>query len=213
MIEKGELSDVMKALGLDPSKKQLDEMMKAIDSDKNAAIDFNEFVLTMQSSSDNHDDEIQENAEKELKAEMDANRQNRIGAKLWIGAKLCHHASAALGKEMARRLHGISEEQLAEIRKAFDLFDTNKNGKIEKTELSQVMMSLGLDPTKQSLDEMMKSVDLNQNNVIEFEEFVLMMQSSSDCMTGSHGHDPDGNHKHHDWESAQCCSSCKLNPH
>ena len=79
---------------------------------------------------------------------------------------------------MTEQNKGLSEEQLAEIRKAFNLFDANNNGKIEKSELSEIMKVLGLQPTKERMDEMMKTVDSNKNNVIDFDEFVSMMQFS-----------------------------------
>ena len=75
----------------------------------------------------------------------------------------------------------ISEEQLIAFKKAFDFFDRNKNGKIEKDELGEVMKSLGLDPEQSEIDKMMKAVDANKNNVVDFNEFVDLMTVASEC--------------------------------
>ena len=75
----------------------------------------------------------------------------------------------------------LSEERLSEFKKAFDLFDRNNNGSIEKDELGEVMESLGLDHDEHQLEEMMKAVDTNKNKVIDFEEFVNLMNVPPEC--------------------------------
>ena len=40
----------------------------------------------------------------------------------------------------------LSEDQMAEYREAFDLFDKDKNGRISSVELSTVMKNLGHEP-------------------------------------------------------------------
>ena len=40
----------------------------------------------------------------------------------------------------------LSEEQMAEYKEAFDLFDKDKNGRISSVELSTVMKNLGHEP-------------------------------------------------------------------
>ena len=47
-IEAEELALVMKALGQDPTKEQLDAMVKKVDTDGSGEIDFDEFLLLMQ---------------------------------------------------------------------------------------------------------------------------------------------------------------------
>ncbi len=48
----------------------------------------------------------------------------------------------------------LDEEQKAELQQAFDLFDKDKSGSITINELSDVMNSLGFNPTKQQLTDM-----------------------------------------------------------
>jgi calmodulin len=53
----------------------------------------------------------------------------------------------------------ISEEQLAEFKEFFSLFDKNGNGYITINELGPVMRSLGQNPSQQELDEMVLEID------------------------------------------------------
>ncbi|CAM9312413.1 unnamed protein product, partial [Phaeothamnion confervicola] len=52
-------------------------------------------------------------------------------------------------------------------------FDKDGNGEIDEQELGIVMRSLGYSPTQQQLKDMMKTVDINGDGVIGFEEFVV----------------------------------------
>ena len=51
------------------------------------------------------------------------------------------------------------------------------SGTITKTELKEVMKSLGQNPTDKELEQMIKSVDKDNNNEIDFEEFLTLMSS------------------------------------
>ena len=52
-------------------------------------------------------------------------------------------------------------------------------GTIELTELKQVMLQLGQNPAEEDLIEMMRLVDVNGDNEIDFEEFLVMMTMRS----------------------------------
>lgn len=66
-------------------------------------------------------------------------------------------------------------QELNELKKAFELFDKNKDGTICISELEDVMKSLGRDPTKEELKDMINNIDLDGNEVVDFEEFLQMM--------------------------------------
>ena len=66
----------------------------------------------------------------------------------------------------------ISEHYLREYKKAFKLFDENGDGMITSAELKQVCNSLGDSLSISEVQEMMKSVDENNDGVISFDEFV-----------------------------------------
>ena len=71
--------------------------------------------------------------------------------------------------------HQLTEEQIANFKEAFFLFDKNDDGKISTAELGRVMRLPGEDPTEAALEEMIKEVDANRNGTIEFPEFLTMI--------------------------------------
>ena len=69
----------------------------------------------------------------------------------------------------------MTDEQIAEFKEAFSLFDKNGDGKITTTELGTIMRSLGLNPTQAELQSMINEVDANSNGTIDFPEFLSLM--------------------------------------
>ena len=69
----------------------------------------------------------------------------------------------------------LSEEQVAEFKEAFSLFDKDGDGKITTKELGTVMRSLGQNPTEAELQDMINEVDSDKSGSIEFEEFLNLM--------------------------------------
>ena len=71
--------------------------------------------------------------------------------------------------------NGLTEDEVLEIREAFDLFDTDKSGEIDVAELKQALMNLGIDTKNQTLQNMLADIDKNGNANIDFDEFIDMM--------------------------------------
>ena len=71
--------------------------------------------------------------------------------------------------------NGLTEDEVLEIREAFDLFDTDKSGEIDVAELKQALMNLGIDTKNQTLQNMLSDIDKNGNANIDFDEFIEMM--------------------------------------
>ena len=69
-----------------------------------------------------------------------------------------------------------TEEQLAEYKEAFSLFDKNGDGSISEVELGEIMKSLGQKPTLQELRDMIHEVDTDNNGTIDFKEFLVLME-------------------------------------
>ncbi|XP_076097626.1 uncharacterized protein LOC143067898 [Mytilus galloprovincialis] len=65
----------------------------------------------------------------------------------------------------------LSEEQQQEIKEYFDIFDEDKSGKLSRVEISGVVRGLGLNPTKDELEEMFQGIDKDGSNEIEYNEF------------------------------------------
>ena len=67
----------------------------------------------------------------------------------------------------------LTEEQIAEFKEFFSLFDKSGNGTIPTQELGPVMRSLGQNLTELELCDFIKEMD--KNGTISFPEFVTMM--------------------------------------
>jgi calmodulin len=69
----------------------------------------------------------------------------------------------------------LSEDEIAEFKEAFSMFDKNGDGTISSHELGTIMRSLGQNPTESELMDMINEVDIDGNGIIDFKEFLNMM--------------------------------------
>nr|QCW12731.1 calcium indicator jGCaMP7s [synthetic construct] len=69
----------------------------------------------------------------------------------------------------------LTEEQIAEFKELFSLFDKDGDGTITTKELGTVMRSLGQNPTEAELQDMINEVDADGDGTIDFPEFLTMM--------------------------------------
>eukprot|EP01017_Pseudomicrothorax_dubius_P045759 TRINITY_DN7963_c0_g2_i1.p1 TRINITY_DN7963_c0_g2~~TRINITY_DN7963_c0_g2_i1.p1 ORF type:complete len:196 (-),score=57.57 TRINITY_DN7963_c0_g2_i1:187-774(-) len=70
---------------------------------------------------------------------------------------------------------GLTEDEIMEIKEAFDLFDTDQTGTIDPKELKAAMTSLGYEAKSQAFYQMIAEMDSDGNNAIDFREFLDMM--------------------------------------
>lgn len=70
----------------------------------------------------------------------------------------------------------LSEDQRAEIKSIFVLYDTNNNGTLCKKELIEALSATGYDDDE--IEEMFEDFDTDGDNEIDFEEFCKMLESS-----------------------------------
>ena len=68
----------------------------------------------------------------------------------------------------------LTEEQIAEFKEAFSLFDKDGDGTITTKELGTVMRSLGQNPTEAELADMIDEVDADGAGTIDFPEFLTL---------------------------------------
>ena len=78
-----------------------------------------------------------------------------------------------MGKGLQSR--GLTEEQQAELKEAFDLFDADGSGEIDFRELKAAFKALGFQVPKEELKKMFDAVDTDGSGQIEFPEFLQMM--------------------------------------
>jgi len=69
----------------------------------------------------------------------------------------------------------LTDEQIAEIKEAFSLFDKNGDGTITTKELGTVMRSLGQNPTEAELCDMINEGDAKGHGTIYLSDFLTMM--------------------------------------
>uniref|UniRef100_A0A8C4T1S0 EF-hand domain-containing protein n=1 Tax=Erpetoichthys calabaricus TaxID=27687 RepID=A0A8C4T1S0_ERPCA len=69
----------------------------------------------------------------------------------------------------------LTQEQIAEFKEAFSVFDKDGDGTITTQELATVMKSLGQTLTDKELQEMINEVDSDGDGTIDFNEFLTMM--------------------------------------
>lgn len=70
---------------------------------------------------------------------------------------------------------GMGEEEIEEIREAFNLFDTDGNGTIDPKELKEAMQTLGFEAKNQTIYQMISDIDKDGTGDINFEEFLDLM--------------------------------------
>eukprot|EP00755_Sulcionema_specki_P038240 Sspe_Gene.23565::Locus_9152_Transcript_1_1_Confidence_1.000_Length_2408::g.23565::m.23565/K05181/GABRB; gamma-aminobutyric acid receptor subunit beta len=78
----------------------------------------------------------------------------------------------------------LGPAQLAELREAFSVLDTDLNGKISTDELAPVLMSMGVPP--EDIQFLIDTYDTNNSGTIEFEEFVEMMMIEASKLNITH---------------------------
>uniref|UniRef100_A0A4W2BPX1 EF-hand domain-containing protein n=1 Tax=Bos indicus x Bos taurus TaxID=30522 RepID=A0A4W2BPX1_BOBOX len=78
----------------------------------------------------------------------------------------------------------LTEEQIAEFKEAFSLFDKDGDGTITTKELGTVMRSLGQNPTEAELQDMINEVDSRlwlwtsaQPSTLLFKKFTIYVHS------------------------------------
>ncbi|KAF6148144.1 hypothetical protein GIB67_011919 [Kingdonia uniflora] len=72
------------------------------------------------------------------------------------------------------------EPSVEEVKEAFDVFDVNKDGFVDATELQRVLSSLGCreGSEMERCEKMIRTFDENEDGMIDFDEFVKLMERS-----------------------------------
>jgi centrin-1 len=84
-------------------------------------------------------------------------------------------ASSSSAKVASRP--GLTDEELQEVREAFNLFDTEGTGKIDPKELKAAMQSLGFDAKNATVFSIIRDIAASGEESVSFDVFVEMLTS------------------------------------
>jgi len=110
---------------------------------------------------------MQQPAPAERPSSRDSSRPNsRQGARL---------AKSTTGQELMTLAESLTEEQVAEFKECFSLFDRDGDGTVDTSELGTVMKSLGQRMSDDELRDMISEVDVDGSGTVDFAEFLGLM--------------------------------------
>jgi Ca2+-binding EF-hand superfamily protein len=69
----------------------------------------------------------------------------------------------------------LNQEIIARFREAFEMFDTDQDGAITFQDLSKIFILLGITITEQELLDMINEVDINRDDIIEYDEYISLI--------------------------------------
>eukprot|EP00622_Pseudochattonella_farcimen_P001112 FR735727.1.p1 GENE.FR735727.1~~FR735727.1.p1 ORF type:complete len:192 (+),score=45.71 FR735727.1:2-577(+) len=84
------------------------------------------------------------------------------------------NSSSRRGRAGGSKKVGLSDEEMEEVREAFQLFDTEQKGSIDIKELKAGFRALGFQVKKAEIRQMMIDIDKETSSTILFDEFVEM---------------------------------------
>lgn len=82
-----------------------------------------------------------------------------------------YSTSAQKAKRRTHTRPELTDEQKQEIKEAFELFDTDKDGSLDYHELKVAMRALGFDMKKAEVLKILRDHDKSGHGLIDFEDF------------------------------------------
>ncbi len=79
------------------------------------------------------------------------------------------------GNLIYKLMEKLSEQQIAEYKEAFSIFDKDADGAISAKDIGTIMRVLGHNPTEAELQEIISQLEQNQNGSMDFPEFMNIM--------------------------------------
>ncbi|CAG9328788.1 unnamed protein product [Blepharisma stoltei] len=83
--------------------------------------------------------------------------------------------TSPLKKASARRRVALDEEQLLEIKEAFNLFDTDHRNQLDARELKAAMRALGYNTNKAEIRTIMQELELDIHDRVDYNQFLTIM--------------------------------------
>ncbi len=88
-----------------------------------------------------------------------------------------------MGHSLKKKMPKLTEDQIAEYKEAFAVFDSDGSGQIDIGELDKLFQRLGKSFSKDQLKNMIAKADSDGNGQISFEEFCRMMSKKDKFLT------------------------------
>lgn len=77
----------------------------------------------------------------------------------------------------------MNEDQARSLKDAFNLFDTEKTGKIQVKDLMKLLRYIGYNITEDEIDQLINNRDKDAPNEIEFIDFMIMVSTKLNVAT------------------------------
>lgn len=71
--------------------------------------------------------------------------------------------------------YDFTSDQLAELKEVFNLLDEGGNGTIDAMQIGNALRAIGQNPTEQDCRSMIEECECNDDNTIDFEEFIRVV--------------------------------------
>ncbi|KAG6840901.1 Calcium-binding component of the spindle pole body (SPB) half-bridge [Blastosporella zonata] len=84
-------------------------------------------------------------------------------------------SAAQKAKRRTIRDKELNDEQKQEVKEAFELFDTNRDGLLDYHELKVAMRALGFDLKKAEVLKLLRDHDKSNSQTMDFESFAVIM--------------------------------------
>ncbi|KAL9654605.1 hypothetical protein ABK040_006667 [Willaertia magna] len=78
-------------------------------------------------------------------------------------------------KDLSKKLENATEEEKQNLKNLFIKFDSNSDGKLDKSELKLLMRSFNEELTEDEIEDMILQADWDEDGLIDFEEFQYQM--------------------------------------
>lgn len=145
LVTSKQVRTTLRALLPKPKNEEIDSLYEEINEKQNGSVDFRGFL-----------DVLYKAIEKVRKQQIHDNKNSK--------------------KNQVKTFHtDLTEEQLNDIREAFNMFDQNGDGTISTDELKEVMTNLGQIVSDDDIKEMLQDVDTDSEGNLGFDAFQKIM--------------------------------------
>jgi centrin-3 len=102
---------------------------------------------------------------------LNSNNHHQFVPKVLLKDAMYTSSAAQKAKRRTHARPELSDEQKQEIKEAFELFDTDKDGCVDYHELKVAMRALGFDLKKAEVLKILRDHDKSGHGLMDFEDF------------------------------------------